>query len=282
VGAVQISQSAGGRRIGADLYDPGVRDPKAMVAVSGDSVKWTQPLASVFSLHGESTDWGWNFDRIAAPGLFVGSVGGPPVESTATAGTISPARAMTAGFRTSDGSVAWQDAGTIYACGQPLPCPGQGGGGAGSPTTGLRFRVAGTVSVSQSGGAPTLSPVGAVTLQGFELATGKTLWSYRAGRDVSLLQDMPMLPRSQVVAPSSVQYKTPIGYSNGAGGTAYQRIADWAPRPGLTSYLATPTVPDDVVTEITDGFFLRLVHGCDERLGAGCLPGWRRRTGPRR
>jgi hypothetical protein len=141
VGAVTITQSGGARSIGPDLYDPGVRSPEAMVAVSGDSVAWDKPLASAFS-QGDSTDWGWSFIRVPAAGLFVGSVGGPPVSTTATTGIIDLARDGTAGFRISDGSVAWQDPGTWFACGQ-LPCPGQGLGD-GIPTMGLRLRATGT------------------------------------------------------------------------------------------------------------------------------------------
>ena len=123
-GAVAIAQSGGGRKMGPDLYDPGVRSPEAMVAVSGDSVNWDKPLASVFPEE-DSTDYGWYFIRVPAAGLFVGSVGAKPVSMTATTGIFSPARGGSAGFRISDGSVAWQDPGTWFACAL-LPCPGQG------------------------------------------------------------------------------------------------------------------------------------------------------------
>ncbi len=252
VGAALISQGAGGRMVGPDLYDPGVRDPEAMVAVSGTSVTWTRPLASVFSLQGDSTDWGWNFVRVPAAGVFVGSVGGPPVSYNATAATVSIARGMTAGFRISDGSVAWQDPGTMFVCGGPLPCPGEGPAG-GIPTMGLRLRVTGTITTNTSDETPRLSPGGDVTIEGFDLATGKTLWSYDAGSDVALVDQMPPLigpdivamPKSgdQMVAlnlatgkhhpvssaavgwcPSSVIYKTRVGYPSDVGGTVYQRV----------------------------------------------------------
>ncbi len=149
VGAVAVAQSAGGREIGPDLYDPGVRDPEAMAAVSGDSLSWVKPLASVFSQE-DSTNYGWNFQRVPTVGLFVGSVGGPPVSVTATKAIFNIARGGTAGFRISDGSAAWQDPGTWFACGQ-LPCPGQGLGD-GIPTMGLRLRAAGTVTSDLSTG----------------------------------------------------------------------------------------------------------------------------------
>jgi outer membrane protein assembly factor BamB len=252
VGAVLISQTIGGRMIGPDLYDPGVRDPEAMLAVSGTSVAWTRPLGSVFSFQGDSTDWGWNFDRVPAAGVFVGSVGGPPVSYNATTETISIARSMTAGFRISDGSIAWQDPGTMFACGAPLPCPGEGPAG-GIPTMGLRLRITGTITTSTSDMTPRLSHGGDVTIEGFDLATGKTLWSYDAGSDVALVAQMPPLIGPEIVAlpksgdqmvalnlatgkhrpvssaavgwcPSSVTYKTQVGYPNGSGGTAYQRF----------------------------------------------------------
>jgi outer membrane protein assembly factor BamB len=251
-GAVTIAQSGGGRSIGPDLYDPGVRSPEAVVAVSGDSVAWDKPLDSVFP-QGDSTDWGWNFIRVPAAGLFVGSVGGQPVSITATKGVISLARGGTAGFRISDGTAAWQDPGTWFACGQ-LPCPGQGLGG-GIPTIGLRLRATGTVSNDFSTGALTLSPDGTVTIEGFDLATGKTIWSYDAGSDGDLLMGLSPVIGSEVVAlpakssgemvalnlvtgkhepvsptaagwcASSVQYKTQVPYPKPGGGTLYEREA---------------------------------------------------------
>jgi outer membrane protein assembly factor BamB len=285
VGAALIAQTFGGRRIGPDLYDPGVRDPEAMVAVSGDSVAWTRPLASVFSSQGDSTDWGWNFDRVPAVGLFVGWVGGPPVSYTATSATVSVARGMTAGFRISDGSMAWQDPGTLFACGL-LPCPGVGMGFSrelsGAPTMGLRLRVTGTSTSTLSDPTPKLSPGGDVRIEGFNLATGKTLWSFDVGNDGALILGSPPILGPEVVAvptpgggmaalnlatgqhklvsAASVgwcgvgpDYKTQVGYPNGHGGTAYTRsaFAGYQPCDALGDETAEPaTVPSFVGTTV--------------------------------
>ena len=254
-GAVAISQMGGGREIGPDLYDPGVRSPEEMAAVSGDAVAWDQPLASVFPQQ-NSTDWGWNFIRVPAAGLFVGSVGGPPLSITAAKAIFNSAAGATAGFRISDGSAAWQDPGTWFACGW-LPCPGQGLGD-GIPTMGLRLRATGTATNELSSGTVTLSPGSSVTIEGFDLTTGKTTWSYDAGPDVALLGgELPPLIGSEVIAllarssgegetvalnlatgkhapvsptaagwcVSPVQYKTQVPYPKAGGGTQYERKA---------------------------------------------------------
>ena len=283
VGALLIAQSAYGRMLGPDLYDPGVRDPEALVAVSGDSVAWTRPLASVFSSPGDSTNYGWNFDRVPAAGVFVGYVGGPPVSSTATSETISVARGMTAGFRISDGSVAWQDPGTIYAC-SVLPCPGQGmSASPRPPTMGLRLRVTGTATYSLSE-TPKLSAGGDVVIEGFNLATGKTMWSYDAGGDGALLEDLPPVIGNEVVAlpvssheavalnlttgkhklispetpgwcGSGTTYTTKIGYSDGHGGTSYERPASsgYQPCDTLGTTISEPATLPSFVGITVDG-----------------------------
>ena len=139
-GAAVFSQSPGGRSLGPDLFDPGTRNPEMLLAVRGASVAWTRTLASVFPPSGLSSDNGWDFDLVPAAGLFVGSVSGAPVSTTGSTETIDLSQSMTAGFRISDGTAVWRDPGTLFACGQPLPCPG------GLPMTeqGLPYRAPAT------------------------------------------------------------------------------------------------------------------------------------------
>jgi hypothetical protein len=86
------------REVGPDLFDPGARSPEQLVATNGPSVIWRRPLATVFAGTGYSTDNGWSFDRIPAIGLFVGSVGGPPLNASATQMSRDLSRIISAGF----------------------------------------------------------------------------------------------------------------------------------------------------------------------------------------
>jgi len=178
-----ISPEAG-RELGTNLYDSGLRDPELLVGTDGARVAWKQPLATIFTGPGLSTDNGWNLERIPAVGLFVGSVDGPPVRESATESAHDLANAMTAGFRIADGTPVWRDAGTRYVC-SILPCPGtgqpaQGTTDGGDATLGLRIRATGT-SVAGPSIPPRLEPGAKVRLEGFDLATGTTTWSFEAG-----------------------------------------------------------------------------------------------------
>ncbi len=284
---------AGARSLGPDLYDTGNRDPETLTAVSGASVAWTRTLASIFPSPGMSSDNGWDFDRVPREGLFVGSVFGPPLRRTDSAETIDLSRAMTVGFRISDGTVAWRDAGASYVCGL-LPCPSDQNAAGRSvayhpPTTGLRVRATGTATISLPSGATRLGPGADLVLEGFALATGKTLWSYDAGAVGSLISNTPPFLGPSVVAlpapgggmialnlvtgthrpvpagalpagavswcQSPVNYTTQVGWSYPNGPTQYVRIGQSALKPCLASGASAPipkTVPGFVGT-VVDG-----------------------------
>jgi hypothetical protein len=200
--------SSGGREVGAGLFDPGRRKPELLVATRKASVAWSRPLSKIFPLRGVSTDWGWNFDRVPRVGLFVGTPGWPPIRRTRSRLVFDLARSMTAGFRISNGSVAWRSRGTRYVC-TYLPCAGgqQAGYDIGKrrtngPRVGLRLLETGTVSFATSGAPkPVVSRAARVTIQGFSPARGRTIWSFAAGRNVGLMTQM-LIPAQ--VGPNTV------------------------------------------------------------------------------
>jgi hypothetical protein len=203
-----------GRELGPGLFDAGSRSPETLLAISAGRISWQHRLADVFPFAHASSDGGWDFDRAARRGVFVGSVGVTPVIRNGK-GTVDLKVAMTAGFRIQDGRVVWRSPGT-YLCGQPLPCPGRDQSGytspsdalASGPTVGIRLLARGTVSFSVAGGAPKVSPDAAATLQGFDPATGRTAWSFDAGRNIELMSEQGVPPR---LAADTIAIKGPAG-----------------------------------------------------------------------
>src|SRR5262249_44182884 len=198
-GAV-ISTRFGGRELAPDLFDPGDRNPELIIATSGAHESWRRPLRAIFTLPGASTDWGWNFDRANRPGLFVGSPGWKPVKLTSTRYSSDLSKAMTAGFRISDGTVVWRSSGS-FIC-YYLPCPGDSEAGYSSPsnahgpgpTVALRVRGVGRVNGSFNG-LPVASRSARLTIEGFDPGTGHTMWHYDAGHATGLITQRFLPPR---------------------------------------------------------------------------------------
>jgi hypothetical protein len=191
------SSNNNARSVGDGLFDLGSRSPEKLDAIKGSTGGWVKPLAAIYTLPGASTDFGWSFDRFASRGLFVGSPGWEPSEITQLSDRYDLSRAMTAGFRISDGAVAWRDQGSTYAC-DVLPCQGNPLGGAFTPgpdegpSVGLRLRDRGTINEYDS--VTTLSGDADVSIEGFDPATGRTLWRFDAGRDLGLIFQDEMPP----------------------------------------------------------------------------------------
>ena len=56
-----------------------------------------------------------------------------------------------------------------------------------TPTVALRTVAKGSATFSTSGGAPHVSADASVTIQGFDPTTGRTSWSFNAGRNAGLI-----------------------------------------------------------------------------------------------
>jgi hypothetical protein len=230
------------REVGPDLFDPGARSPEQLVATNGPSVIWRRPLATVFAGTGYSTDNGWSFDRIPAIGLFVGSVGGPPLNASATQMSRDLSRIISAGFRISDGTITWTNAGSLYVCG-PIRCPGQTQTAGGvspyhPPTLGLRLRMTGTTTFSQ--GKAALDPGAKVVLEGFDLSTGVTTWSFDAGADTTLARGIspPRIASDTVILPNAVGDPTVVDLTTGRQSALAPATTAWCRT--ATNYAGPP------------------------------------------
>jgi outer membrane protein assembly factor BamB len=233
------------RSLAPDLYDLGTRKPEKFAATSGDKIMWQRPLASVFTSAGASTDNGWNIDRVPKAGMFVGSVMAAPVSSSPTSAVFDLSKTMTAGIRMSDGSAAWRDLGSQYAC-SDLPCPGmvldraKGTPAYAPPTQGLRLRLRGIARVSKTNG-PTFSNFD-VVVEGFDLRTGMTRWSFDAGPSQPLLENasLPSLAENTIVVKGADRKLIALNVRNGARTPVPPGAIAWCAKP--TRY--TTDVPD--------------------------------------
>jgi hypothetical protein len=199
----------GVRELGTGLLDPGDRFPDRLAAIRGGSIAWNRPADRIFG-HSVSSDNGWNFDRYADIGLYVGWLGPDPDAVSGQKLVTHLANNETVGFRIADGSVVWRARGA-YAC-FTLPCPGvpEAGGFAGpdpngsGASIGVRLVQRGTTREGIFDESFAFSRDAGVTIQGFVPATGRALWGFDAGRDIDLL-DFTAPPRtglSTIVVPN--------------------------------------------------------------------------------
>jgi hypothetical protein len=230
-----------GREVGRGLFDVGVRSPELLVATHGNHVSWARRLSDLFTLPGASTDFGWNFDRLEPLGLYVGSAGAAPVTLTKTHFVADLTRTQTAGFRIESGAVVWRAHGN-YVCNALVPCPGASQSGYSSPdqsapTIGIRTLERGTLRGSTTTIAGTVSRAARVALQGFEPRTGRTLWTFAAGRDVGLIEGTrppPQVTAYRVVLRAGGRRLVALDLRNGSTKPLAASARAWCR--GLTTY----------------------------------------------
>jgi outer membrane protein assembly factor BamB len=260
-----LGKRSGGRRIAPGLFDPGARSPELLLAAQSSRVTWRQPLGNVFTLQGSSTDWGWNFDRIERHGLFVGSPGWAPRSRTSSRIVVDVSRSITAGFRIRDGAVAWRSRGTTYRC-TYLPCPGQED--AGAPSVGVRFRESGTVTATRQRPKPVASRGAKVVVEGFDPHTGRTLWTFDAGREIGLLSrtyEAPQLDATTVVLRDERQRRFAVDLSTGSKRSVPPSTRGWCRE--STRYTSRRTGGSPVTWAGRDALFPCTVAGRRSSVG---------------
>lgn len=177
-----------GRELARGLFETGTRSPETLVGTRGAVKLWSRPHSEVFSGGSVSSDHGSDIDRMPGLGLFGGSISGAPLEHDVTGRKIDLASSTTVGFGIEDGRPVWSEPGTRCRCGL-LSCPHSHVPGTDTPaevTQGVRVRARGS-AIFPASGEPRLEPGASVTLEGFDLATGKTIWSFDAGPSLRLV-----------------------------------------------------------------------------------------------
>jgi outer membrane protein assembly factor BamB len=155
-GEVRELPNLGGRILGADILDPAPRAPEYVERLSPTTGKllWRDRVDTLVG-GPVSSSYGWNWDSYGAV-----DVGWLAATSSATQPSLDLSEQKTVGVRASDGKRLWVSKG-VYGC------PEQGLTGNGKP-----FAVR---CVFKAGGQLD------VTLQGFDVRTGKTVWSVPLG-----------------------------------------------------------------------------------------------------
>jgi hypothetical protein len=169
--AVGSDTVAAPREIAYNLFQKG----SDLVGVGADGrTRWTRPAAAVFGGEKVSPNGGW--DLALKNGVYVGSLAydsGGAATATSTRPMDLSRVGATAAFSAATGKTLWTAPRTDTACG-PIPL---------DLDHPVRCVVRGTAT--PVGAKAALSGLD-VTLQGFDLATGRTTWSWDAG-DVPLL-----------------------------------------------------------------------------------------------
>ena len=158
---------------GGGLFDLGDRPGNTLALLHDGEVRWRTPVSAAFP-PGFTTDHGWNWNLFGEEHLFVGSVGGPWVfDGPARISRDLATTSVTAALSEIDGSVIWRDDGSSFHC---------------RLITGdhpVRCRWRGTVT-SDAGVVTSFQDID-VTVEGFDVRTGKTTWSVPMGGERSLV-----------------------------------------------------------------------------------------------
>ena len=168
-GEVMRIPAVSGRYIGYELFNSSDRSQERIERVdtfTGQRL-WTLDLRTLSPGRPISTDRGWSWRLIS--GVYVGWIAFDTNDPDGAPHVFDLSKQMTFGIRASDGKVLWR------AAGMP-DCLDLDVGRA------IRYRCVGTGTATYpaDGGAPAHSPAD-ITLQRFDVRTGKTLWSRHVG-----------------------------------------------------------------------------------------------------
>ncbi len=166
-GRSSAPERAGGRELGADLVDPGARDPELVVRQAVRGELWQREASDLFGAD-VTSDHGWYFAEIGD--LVVGHLGLGPIDPE----DRPLSSVVLAGIEAQSGRTAWTVPGEPFRC---------WGGLDEVVSRDLVFRCSYRGRVSGPLGRPAaLSGDADVTITGFDPRTGTPTWSHHVGR----------------------------------------------------------------------------------------------------
>jgi hypothetical protein len=166
------------RFVGEELLDLGQRQPEMLAGFHQGTTRWRAPLSRYFSA-GYSTDNGWDFQLYKTDQLHVGSVLHLPDQDDSAAVVIDLAKAQTVGIEATTGVAAWRADGASFSCNSKIELERKVAEGRWEQWP-VRCRVRGILRYDRATGTITYDGLD-VVLEGFEVPTGRTLWSVALG-----------------------------------------------------------------------------------------------------
>ncbi|MBV9950732.1 MAG: PQQ-binding-like beta-propeller repeat protein, partial [Acidimicrobiia bacterium] len=154
----------------SDLRMDGVR---YFARLDDGKVRWRTSVGDAFG-EAWSTDGGWSLDHYPEQGLFVGSIGRNPFGQP---NLVDLSDDEVVALDDTSGRVAWSNEGAGEACLSNLALPTAARATPSRPRLPLRCRMSGT---STTGPSPRVFDLD-VTLERFDVSTGRTIWSVDLG-----------------------------------------------------------------------------------------------------
>ncbi|HTX01904.1 MAG TPA: PQQ-binding-like beta-propeller repeat protein [Acidimicrobiales bacterium] len=163
-GKVESEISGVSRRLATGLYESTGTPPRLVEIAFPTGVLWSKPLDSELGSAAYDLDYGWTIDLVGSSYLM-------SVQAKPSNGASQLATSLTAAVDVLSGDVRWRRPGS-YRC-----------NGAVVVVAPFSCRETGTLSLSASTGAPSLSSDASATIVGFDPRSGRARWQVRLARD---------------------------------------------------------------------------------------------------
>lgn len=224
----------------AGLFDLRADDIEYLALVRDGQVRWQVALSEAFP-SGFTTNYGWTWRLQADEGVYVGSVG--YFDSAARAqGRSDLAVSSTVALDEKSGMVLWRDGGA------DMFCPPRN-------TLLLRCRVTGSAIWDPEDADPEVTYQDLdVTIEGFDVTTGTTTWSFAAGANQTLVDGSGLtVAGKDVIALSGPEGPAVLDLTTGERRRPADDESFWCLEPQTFETDAQYLPPGEVLTEWNGG-----------------------------